>query len=233
MNLPRRTSFGPGAASALLGPGTEGAFPRTALPVHQGRPRHLEAHQARLQAGAEALGREVPWLAGALQGLLPWLGRTAEAALRLELHLDLQRLDALLEPLPLAPSPCRLAPLPHPMGDLRRHPLAAHKGLSGPWRPAVLAEARRLGAEDGLLLWPDGTLAETAIAAVALEQEGALILPPSEGRVASVAERLDLPAWAEARGLALRWESISMAGCAGARIWCLNALRGVWPATLL
>jgi branched-subunit amino acid aminotransferase/4-amino-4-deoxychorismate lyase len=227
-------TFGPGAALRLE-PSTEGQVPRTALPVRQGIPLHLEAHLERLRAGAAALGSGVPWLAGAGLELAQWLGGldVPEAALRLELSLDRQLLEARLEPLPRAPSPFRLAPMPHPMGDLRSQPLARHKGLSGPWRPEALAGARQRGAEDALLLWPDGTLAETAIATVALEREGVLTLPPPPGRVASVAERLNLPAWAEAWGWTLRLGPIHLGDCEGGQLWCLNALRGLWPATLL
>lgn len=238
MNLdsgtPAERAFGPGSTTWPLGqrlPAGEG--PHTALPVHGGTPRHLEAHLERLRAGAQALGQGVPWLAGAAADLLVWLEArpSPEGALRLALHLELRLLAARLEPLPSAHSPYRLAPMLHPMGDLRPSPLARHKGLSGPWRPVAFTEAHRLGAEDALLLWPDGTLAETAIAAVALERDGSLTLPPPPGRVASVAERLDLPAWAEARGLALGTGEIHL-GFQG-RLWCLNALRGIWPATLL
>jgi branched-subunit amino acid aminotransferase/4-amino-4-deoxychorismate lyase len=227
--------FGPGAALRLE-PSADGQqVPRTALPVRQGLPLHLEAHLERLRAGAAALGSGVPWLAEAGLELAQWLGGLGlpEAALRLELDLDRHRLEARLEPLPRAPSPFRLAPMPHPMGDLRPQPLARHKGLSGPWRPEALAGARQRGAEDALLLWPDGTLAESTIATVALERQGALILPPPPGRVASVAERLDLPAWAEARGWALHISPIALGDCEGGQLWCLNALRGLWPATLL
>lgn len=229
-------TFGPGVAAwprELSLPAGEG--PRTALPVHDGIPRHLDAHLERLRAGAEALDCEVPWLTLAAADLFDWIKARppAEGALRLSLHLDLRLLAARLEPLPPAPFPCRLTPMPHPMGDLRPSPLARHKGLSGPWRPVVLAEARRLGADDALLLWPDGTLAETAIAAVALECDGFLTLPPYAGRVASVAERLDLPAWAEARGWTLRIAPLLPGDCAAGRLWCLNALRGLWLATLL
>jgi branched-subunit amino acid aminotransferase/4-amino-4-deoxychorismate lyase len=203
--------------------------------MRQGAPRHLEAHLERLRAGGRALGCDVSWVGEAGLELEQWLKRHAapEAALRLELLLDLKLLDARLEPLPSASTPYRLAPLPHPMGDLRPDPLAPHKGLSGPWRPQVLSEAWRQGAEDALLLWPDGTLAESAIATIALERQGSLTLPPAEGRVASVAERLDLPVWAEERGWALRHAPVTLEDCAGGQLWCLNALRGLWPATLL
>jgi len=164
------------------------------------------------------------WVAG---------GTSGDGALRLTLHGPEGLVSARLEPLPQTPQPYRLAAMLHPKGDLRSSPLARHKGLSGPWRPPVLAEARARGADDALLLWPEGTLAETAIAALALEVEGALVLPPPGGRVASLAEALDLPAWAAARGLEVRWESIPLGRVAEGRLWCLNAVRGIWAANLL
>jgi branched-subunit amino acid aminotransferase/4-amino-4-deoxychorismate lyase len=228
-----RAAFGPGATLPAVEP-PAGATPRTALPVRLGVPRHLPAHLDRLQAGAAALGRPTAWLDEAAEELTYWLKRhpAQEAALRLELHLDLRLLDARLEPLPVASSPYRLAPMPHPMGNLRADPLAPHKGLSGPWRHQALSEAWRRGAEDALLLWPDGTLAESAIATVALERDGRLILPPAGGRVASVTERLDLAAWAGERGWALDQAPIPLEACEGGRLWCLNALRGLWPAAI-
>ncbi len=51
--------------------------------------------------------------------------------------------------------------------------------------------------------------------------------------MASLAEALDLPAWAAARGLELRWEGIPLGRVAENRLWCLNAVRGIWAANLL
>ncbi len=59
-----------------------------------------------------------------------------------------------------------------------------------------------------------------------------LLLPPPEGRVASLAERLDLPDWAAAQGLQLAQAPISLEMARQGQVWCLNALRGVWPALL-
>ena len=227
--------FGPGAAAWPADrPLPASGGPRTALRVTGGRPSHLTAHLDRLRAGAEALAEPAPWIVG-LEGVLEaWVATEAarDGALRMVLHGPEGLVSAHLEPLPETPEPYRLAPLRHPGGDLRGNPLARHKGLSGPWRPGVLAEARTRGADDALLLWPEGTLAETAIAALALEVGGVLALPPPEGRVASLAEALDLPAWAAARGLAMRWESLHLDQVADGRLWCLNAVRGIWPAIL-
>lgn len=236
MNHPR--AFGPGAKEPQLAAGTNlpDAVPRTALPVGPDGPRHLEAHFGRLQAGAALLGHAAPWLPGVQAELRAWLVEVlqgGEAALRLVLHPDRGILLARLEPLPAAPDPCRLVPMPHPLWNRRLDPAAPHKGLTGPWPSEAWAEARRRGGEDALLLWPDGTLAETAIAAVALETGDALTLPPPEGRVASLAERLDLPRWAAARGLRVVVAPIPFGGAACGRLWCMNALRGIWPAILL
>lgn len=228
--------FGPGAAAWPAGhPLPAGEGPRTALRVVQGHPRHLAAHLDRLQRGAEALGRPAPWVGGLEAQLTTWIaaGTPRGEVLRLALHRPDGLLSAHLEPLPRTPIPYRLAPMPHPMGDLRSNALARHKGLSGPWRQPALAEARRRGADDALLLWPDGSLAETTLATLALEVEGALLLPPWEGRVASLAETLDLPAWAAARELEVRREAIPLHRAAEGGLWCLNAVRGVWSAILL
>lgn len=119
---------------------------------------------------------------------------------------------------------------PHPLGGPGGHPLAAHKGLTGAWGQEALSRARAAGADDALLVWPDGTLAETGLAGIALEVEGELWLPPPEGRVASLAERLDLPGWAGSRPLRVR--PFREEDLARGRLWCLNALRGIWPGGL-
>lgn len=132
-----------------------------------------------------------------------------------------------LEPLPVSPGPYRLVPLPHPLPPQAGGRV---KGLDGPWSPAVLARARALGGEDALLLWPDGRIAETAIAAVLLLRDGEALTPPADGRVQSLAEAHLLPPWAAARGLRIRSTAFGLPDLAGAELWCLNAVRGLWQA---
>lgn len=211
------------------------ALPRTALPIHGGRPRHLEAHLNRLLAGATALGMEVPWLTGIQSELVSWLGMGTprkDAALRLVLHPEAAKLWARLEPLPTIPQPYRLEVFSHPLQARRQEPAIVHKGLAGAWSQAILSAAREAGAEDALLLWDDGSLAETAIAAVAVERGQQLFVPLPQGRVASLAERLELPDWARSRGLRIEVASLSLREVREGRLWCLNALRGIWPAVL-
>lgn len=230
----------------LFGPGAFGQAeaslvmncpqPRTALPVRQGIPRHLTAHLQRLEAGAAAMGEPVDWLLELQEPIETWLRATDTAldmALRLVLHPTEKLLAARLEPLPVTPQPYRLVWRPHPLQNLQNSPLTVHKGLSGPWGNTILEEARRSGAEDALLFWSDGDLAETALAAVGVELDGVLCLPWRAGRVASLAERLDLPVWAAERGWQVECRRITQAHAREGRLWCMNALRGIWPATLL
>lgn len=209
------------------------ARPRTALAVRQGEAQHLAAHLARLEAAARALGEPAGWVRDLAGPLGAWLSAEAveDAALRLRLHPG--QMEARLESLPTAPQPYRLLVRPHPLGARRGDPILIHKGLSGPWGRDLLSEARGLGAEDVLLVWPDGTLAETAIASVGIELGEELMVPLPMGRVASLAERLDLPAWAAARGLRRVEAPVTLKEAASGRLWCVNALRGIWPATIL
>ena len=227
--------FGPGAPSGKPPFAMDEGCPRTALRVAAGHPRHLEAHLGRLMAGARVLGHAPDWveeIAGELQG---WVSacETHAWALRLRLLSKQKLLWAEMEPLPVAPSPCRLVLMAHPLSARRLDPLTRHKGLCGPWSTAILASATEQGGQDALLSWPDGSLAETAMAAVGLEVDGLIQLPPCEGRVSSLAEALDLPAWADARSLRIQQGPIPLTSLSKGRLWCMNELRGIWPATLL
>jgi len=181
---------------------------------------------------AAAKGEAAPWVMAEVDAIAEWVAGESsgpDGALRLRLHGN--QLWALLEPLPELLSPYRLHLMPHPHGIPSRQPLAPHKGLLGIWNTAPLDEAKAAGAHDALLFWPDGTLVETAIASIALEVDGELWLPPLEGRVASLAERLDLPEWAGARKI--RIQAFDAAELHRGQLWCFNAVRGVWPGTLL
>ncbi|HJW73477.1 MAG TPA: aminotransferase class IV [Geothrix sp.] len=226
-------SFGPGALANAPRPGQEIPCPRTALRLEVSGPQHLNVHLARLEAGALALGNSTEWLGAAGQSLLEWLHIEATVepcALRLQLHPDQGLLIAELGPLPRHRLPYHLVAMEHPLASQRNETATRHKGLCGPWSAQVLDVASQMGAQDALLIWPDGTLAETAIAALGLEVEDILYVPPAEGRVTSIAEALDLPAWAAGRGLQLRQEPIPKARIRDGKLWCMNSLRGIWPA---
>lgn len=223
--------FGPGAGEeASQGP----PGPRTALPLRNGTPRHPDAHRQRLEAGLLALGSDPTWLAPAWAEALAWAASLgADVALRVKVDPRVCALAARAEALPVPVSPYRLVALRHPARAERDLPLSPHKGCLGPWNQATLVEARRRGAEDALLLDPDGTVVETAIAAVGLEMGNRLVLPEVQGRVRSIAELWDLPAWADERGWRVVHGTFLLADLSAHPLWCFNALRGLWQAQLL
>lgn len=163
--------------------------------------------------------------------LMAWIYQAGTAACRMQLFPD--ALSVRLEAMPDPHPPYRLIPLPHPLGDVRENPRALHKGILGDWDVQVRNQAYENHAEDALLLWPDGTLAETAIASIGLQACGDFFLPPLEGRVGSLTEALELPLWASDHGFALRRRPIALAEVSGGQLWCMNALRGLWQAEVV
>ena len=222
---------GPGAVSNLeWNRLAECPGPRTTLHILAGQAVYREAHLRRLKVALASLGSSCDWLDAAFQAAL---AGAADGILRLRLLPGSAVLLHRLEPWRPAPTPYRLVPLRHPLGDLRENQAARHKGLLGNWSAAALALARAHGADDVLCLWPDGTLAETAIASIALIDPESLRVPPPAGRVASIAEGEELPRWAAAHGLSLHQAPIPLAEIAGSRLLCFNAVRGVWHAEIL
>lgn len=223
-------SFGPGAATLEEGAAFGEAGPRTTLRLAAGGAVHGEAHLRRLMEGCAVMGRDASWLEAAFTEAL---SGGSEALVRMQVDPLWSVLRVRREPLNPLADPYRLLPRRHPLGDPRGDPRAPHKGLMGPWSAGALQEAQNAGAADLLCLWPDGTLAETALAAVAVRVGGSCLVPPREGRVASLAEALDLPGWAAARGLRLRTVPIPFEDCFQGTLLCFNAARGVWQAEIL
>lgn len=227
------------APDAVFGPGADGpapddpAGPRTALPLVAGHPAHGAAHLARLTAGLEALDAPVDWLPLAWTQALDWAARQGpDLALRVRVNPRARRLDARTEPRPPAPTSYTLIPAAHPWspGTARDFRLLPHKGCLGPWHQPLLARARGCGADDILLHTEDGRVLETAIASVGLAVGDRFLLPPLEGRVCSVSEVWDLPAWADERRWQVLPEPFTLQDLSRGSLWCFNALRGLWPA---
>lgn len=231
---------GPEPAWTVHGPGprtdrpwedlARGAGPRTTLRIRDGAVLHRDAHLRRLQEALDYLGVARDWLDDVFEAAV---GRVSDGVLRVRVAGTERHLLTRLEPWSPLPSPYRLKPAPHPLGEARGDPAARHKGLRGDWSVEALALARSHGAEDLLCLWPDGTLAETAIASVAVEDGLTLRVPPREGRVASIAEAEDLPRWAEAQGFLLVRGPVPFREITGKRLLCFNAVRGLWQAEVL
>jgi branched-subunit amino acid aminotransferase/4-amino-4-deoxychorismate lyase len=219
--------FGPGAQIISH---LKLAHPRSSLRLEKGENPHLRAHIDRLKSSCVALGFAAEWIDVEMDTLRAWLAQR-DGVLRLSVDPENERLIARLEPLPINPQPYRLILRKHPMPPT--HPLASHKGLLGPWWKDLLEDARGQGAQDALLFWPDGSLAETCIAAIAWEHEGALISPPLRGRVASLAERLELPSWVRTHKLQHQYQAIEAHQIHKGTLWCLNAVRGIWQAEVM
>jgi para-aminobenzoate synthetase/4-amino-4-deoxychorismate lyase len=149
--------------------------------VLNGAAQNLDAHLARLTASARELyDRDPP----------PDLReRIAEVSgtrrLRLILSLDGR---AALEALPLdaPPPPCRLEPYLLP-GGLGRHKWADRR------LPDALQHAAGAGATP-LLVDADGAVLEATWANVLIEEDGALVTPPADGRLLPGTRRARLEA---------------------------------------
>lgn len=227
--FPTWRAFGPGA-SQLRGwepphPPFE-ALPRTALRIVEGQGMCWDNHMARLYLGAISLDWDVSWLREA--DILAWLSTAQRAVCRMQLFP--KALSIRLEAIPEPFKSYRLLAVPHPLGDLRGDAQATLKGLKGAWDLKARNLARSRFADDVLLLWPDGTIAETAIAAVGLQVDDKLLLPPLEGRVASITEAMALPRWAESQRLEVQRRPIALEELPTGQLWCMNAVRGLWQA---
>ncbi len=229
--FPAWRAFGPGASTLLGWESPLDVLPRTSLRIENGRGEHWDSHLTRLRMGARCLGWNVSWLSGMEPAINAWVSTAALAACRLQLFPESisVRLEAMADHNP----PFRLQAMPHPLGDLRGDARAILKGLLGPWDILARNRAHQRLAEDALLLWPDGTIAETTIAAIGLELDGKLLMPPPEGRVSSIAEAFDLPFWARSRGLVVEPRPIRLNEVPGGQLWCMNAVRGLWQAEVV
>ena len=190
-------------------------------------------HMTRLQMGAIGLGWDVAWLNSKEPEIAAWILTAEMAACRLQLFPD--AISVRLEAIPDRFSSCRLLPMPHPLGDIRGDAKATLKGLLGAWdiQARNEAHAHESLADDALLFWPDGTLAETSIAAIGLQLNDKLLLPPLEGRVSSITEAFALPLWAMAHEFAVQRRPIRLDEVSGGQLWCMNAVRGLWQAEVV
>ena len=181
--------------------------------------------------GATGLGWDLSWLKGKVSEIEAWISAVEMAACRLQLFPDV--ISARLEALPAQFPSCRLLATTHPLGDIRGNAMAAHKGLLGAWDIQARNHAQEMLADDALLLWPDGTVAETTIAAIGLQVNDILFLPPPEGRISSITEAFDLPLWAISHGLHVQHRPIRLDEVSGGQLWCMNAARGLWQAEVV
>ncbi len=186
------------------------------LAVRGGAPARLEQHLARLRAGAEALGLELP------ADLRVRVEAAARAAGTGRLRLDLGAGGALTTrsgPFPAAAGSVVLAPVLLPGG------LGAHKWAD---RRLLDALAAGLGAVP-LLVDGDGAVLEAAWASVWLQEGERLVTPPADGRLLPGVTRAALLA-EEPRCSAEPVDLARLLAAEGLRV--SSALRGLVPATL-
>jgi len=109
-------------------------------------------------------------------------------------------------------------------GDPRRHP--GVKGADFPAQDRLRAAARVRGAEESVILSPDGHIVEGAYSALLWWRGDALHHPPSElTRVPSVTARSVL-GLAAALGVEVREEAAAPADLEGCEVWAASALHG-------
>ncbi|MCU1414319.1 MAG: hypothetical protein JWN80_1659 [Microbacteriaceae bacterium] len=110
-------------------------------------------------------------------------------------------------------------------GDPRRSPLT--KGPDTGVLSALRTVAQQRGADDAVILSPDGSVVETASAALLWWRGDALCAPsPELARVDSVTAR-SVITLATALGIDILYESVTPAELDGLEIWSLNALHGI------
>ena len=229
--LPGWRAFGPGAARLLGWDHPRNPLPRTSLRSVGGQGMHWSRHLTRLHLGALNLEWDVCWLDEMEPEIEAWIATTETAVCRLQLFPD--AISIRLEAIPEHFSNFQLLTMPHPLGDIRADSMAAHKGLLGTWDIQARNRAQAMLADDSLLLWPDGTIAETSIATLGLQLRDKLLLPPLEGRVAGITEAIELPFWAMSRGLEVKHRPIHLDEVSGGQLWCMNAVRGLWQAEVV
>jgi para-aminobenzoate synthetase/4-amino-4-deoxychorismate lyase len=187
--------------------------------LQDGRVVRLEEHLARLRASArDVYGREPPPGArAAVEGALaPGVWRLRLTALGDQV--EVERLAA-----PPGDDPLRLVPAVLP-GGWGAHKWADRRGLD--------TLAARLGAMP-LLVDADGCVLEAAIGNVWLVEDGAVVTPPTDGRILPGVTRAALLRRAPALGLAAHAEPVSLDRLEAAdAVFVTTALRLAAPATL-
>jgi branched-subunit amino acid aminotransferase/4-amino-4-deoxychorismate lyase len=114
-----------------------------------------------------------------------------------------------------------------PSADPRRHPRV--KGPDLATLAALREQARTAGADDALLLGPDGTVLEAAHSAVVWWPDDILCVPAPELPVLPSVTRGLLVELALARSVPVNRERLHLRDLEGLEVWAVNALHGIRP----
>lgn len=183
----------------------------------QGRVLWLAWHLERLQGAVRALGLSEP--AADLAELIRIAAGAADRVVRLELragHVEVATRDA---------NPARAVRI---CVSTQVHQPYPHKTTRREQFGRALAEARRRGCDDALLLTPEGYVAEGTAWNVFWWDDGALCTPPEElGILPGVGRRRVLEL------VPVRQERKPLAALEGRSLFLVNAVRGIVPIRAL
>ena len=137
------------------------------------------------------------------------------------------RLEFRLRPAPPLGAAVRLWLSGEP--DARQHP--AVKGPDLDWLAARRAAAVAAGADEAVLLDPDGRILEGAATSILWWRGNTLCAPPEDGGVLPGTTRSFLLTVAEGNGVPVALERPLPADLSGLEVWAVNALHGIRPVT--
>ncbi|MGI5458723.1 aminotransferase class IV [Streptomyces sp. CA-249302] len=198
--------------------------------VEDGRVKALPAHLARF-SGACALvpSMSAEDVAAFVREALPQLPTAGRWFPRLELvEADGgRRLQLLIRPAPPRGDIVRLWVPPDP--DRRTRP--AVKGPDLPYLTALRAEANAVGADEAVLLSPDGRVREGATTSILWWRDDTLCAPADGPDILPGVTRAQLLRLAAELHVPVAFESPRPRDLDGLEVWAVNALHGIRPVT--
>jgi branched-subunit amino acid aminotransferase/4-amino-4-deoxychorismate lyase len=195
--------------------------------VSDGRARAIDAHRQRFTAACAELSRVEAgrfFLAALRQ--VPATGRWFPRA-ELAVADGTWRLQVWLRPAPPAAASIRLWIPPQP--DQRTCPRI--KGPDLAYLSALRDAAVAAGADEAVLLSPDGTVREGTTTSILWWRGETFCAPPLSAALLPGVTRAVLVDAAAARNIPVRFEHATPAELAGLQVWAVNALHGIRPVT--
>jgi branched-subunit amino acid aminotransferase/4-amino-4-deoxychorismate lyase len=205
------------------------------LLVESGRVAFAREHFARLRSSAEELGFAPPPRDQEIRReIRAHLSSAAlrDRSVRLNLRLDREGLSLLTRPvadeIPVARRE-GVGVITVQLEEDRRG-RARHKWVERKNLDDAMAEARRAGAGEALLIAPDGSLLEGATSNVFLRIDGALVTPPTDARILPGVTRSALCSVVRDAGMIVRETSIDAGGLrAASEVFLTSAVRMLVP----
>jgi branched-subunit amino acid aminotransferase/4-amino-4-deoxychorismate lyase len=201
--------------------------------VNDGRTRAIDAHLRRFSAACAAVSSvdrvpraEMERFLGTALRQIPATGRWFPRA-ELALVDGTPRLRLWLRPAPPLAKSIRLWVPPEP--DQRTCPRI--KGPDLAYLSALRDTAVAAGADEAVLLSPDGTVREGTTTSILWWRDEVLCAPPPGDTLLASVTRAVLLEAAAAREIPVTFEHATPAELAGLQVWAVNALHGIRPVT--